>query len=127
MRDFRTLAIWERAHRLTLGVYRETGGFPSSELYGLTSQTRRAAASIGANIAEGAGKDSNPEFLRFLQIASGSASELENHLLLARDLGFLVVPVYGRLSAELQDVRKMITAFMRHLQGRRRMYDEGRL
>ncbi|MFB3915145.1 MAG: four helix bundle protein [Terriglobales bacterium] len=89
MRNFRDLKVWEKSHRVTLAVYRQTAAFPKSELYGLTSQIRRSAASIAANIAEGAGKNSNPDFGRYLQIALSSASELEYHLLLANDLGYL--------------------------------------
>jgi len=83
MKDFRKLKIWEQAHSLTLDVYRLTKSFPKDELYGLSSQMRRCSASIGANIAEGCGKRGNGEFQRFLQIASGSASELDYHCLLA--------------------------------------------
>src|ERR1700684_638865 len=89
MKDFRSLRVWEKSHKLTLDIYRVTTSFPREETYGLTSQMRRSSASIGANIAEGCGKRGNNEFRRFLQIASGSASELDYHLLLARDLGFL--------------------------------------
>jgi four helix bundle protein len=89
MKDFRELKVWEKAHALVLNLYRETTSFPPSELYGLTVQIRRAAASIPANIAEGCGRGSSADFARFLQIAMGSACELEYHLLLARDLGFL--------------------------------------
>lgn len=83
VKDFRDLRVWERAHRLTLEIYRITAEFPRYELYGLTSQIRRCSASIGANIAEGCGKRGNNEFPRFLQIASGAASELDSQLLLA--------------------------------------------
>ena len=83
MQSFRNLKVWEKAHRLTLDVYRSTKMFPRDETYGLTSQIRRAAGSIGANIAEGSCRKGDCEFSRFLQIAMGSASELEYHLLLA--------------------------------------------
>lgn len=86
MRDFRELKVWDKAHALTLDVCRVTKLLPREELYGLTSQIRRAAVSIGANIAEGSGKNSRPDLARFLQIALGSASELEYHLLLSHDL-----------------------------------------
>jgi four helix bundle protein len=87
MKNFRDLVVWRKAHFLTLKCYQTTNGFPKHELYGITSQMRRCAASIAANIAEGCGKRGNAEFQRFLGIASGSASELENHILLSRDLG----------------------------------------
>ena len=87
MQDFRNLSVWRLAHELTLAAYRETSRFPSSEQFGLTSQMRRSAASIATNIAEGCGRGSDADFGRFLQIALGSASELEYQLLLAADLG----------------------------------------
>ena len=80
MKDFRDLKVWDRAHQLTLRIYKVSSRFPREELFGLISQMRRCSASIGANIAEGCKKRGNNEFQRFLQIASGSASELEDHL-----------------------------------------------
>src|SRR5690242_7272739 len=117
MRDFRELKVWAKAHELTLAIYRETAQFPKQELYGLTSQLRRAAASVGANIAEGAGKTSRAEFARFLETASGSASELEYHLLLAKDLGYISSDVYDDLSASVGEIKRMLTGFMQHLRG----------
>jgi four helix bundle protein len=119
MKDFRNLKVWEKAHFLTLAVYQATGRFPRHELFGLTSQMRRCSASIGANIAEGCGKRGNNEFQRFLQIASGSASELDYHLLLARDLGFFEEMDYRRLAGELLQLRKMLTALLQKVQGDR--------
>lgn len=78
MKDFRDLKVWNRAHQLTLEVYRLTGKFSREELYGLNSQLRRCSTSI-ANIAEGCGRKGNGEFSRFLQIASGSACELDTN------------------------------------------------
>ena len=112
MKDFRDLRVWERARQLTLQVYKVTGSFPREERYGLTSQIRRWSASIGANIAEGCGKRSNNEFQRFLQIASGSASELDYHLLLARDLGFLPKDDHLALADSLATLRKVLTALL---------------
>ena len=89
MKNFRDLEVWRKAHELTLEIYRSTDCFPKQELYGLTSQMRRCSASIGANIAEGCGRSNNGDFHRFLQQAMGSGSELEYHVLLAFDLGFL--------------------------------------
>jgi four helix bundle protein len=89
VRAFRGLQIWQRAHELTLELYRTTAAFPKDELYGLTSQIRRSASSIAANIAEGCGRDGEAELTRFRRIAAGSASELEYHLLLAFDLGII--------------------------------------
>jgi four helix bundle protein len=115
MRDFRELKVWEKAHQLTLDVYRVTRAFPKEELYGLTSQIRRAASSVGANIAEGAGKNSRPEFARFLQIALKSASELEYHILLSRDLGYLAPELHELLSVQVVETKKMLTGFVQYL------------
>ncbi|MGA9043227.1 MAG: four helix bundle protein [Terriglobales bacterium] len=100
MQDFRHLKVWEKAHGLTLDVYRSSKPFPREEIFGLTSQMRRCSASIGANIAEGTCRKGDIEFGRFLQIAMGSASELEYHLLLAKDLDLLKDADYERLAGE---------------------------
>ena len=115
MRDFRELLVWQKAHALTLDVYRATKSFPREELYGLTRQIRRAAVSIGANIAEGAGKNSRAEFGRFLQIASGSASELEYHLLLSCDLEYLASEKCLSLSKQVVETKKMLAGFTQYL------------
>ena len=119
MKDFRDLVVWQKAHRLTLLVYRSTAQFPRAELYGLTSQIRRSSASIGANIAEGCGKRGNNEFLRYLQIASGSASELDYHLLLARDLNFFADAEYRQIQRDLVDLRRMLTSLIRKVDSER--------
>src|ERR1700693_5718650 len=97
MKDFRDLQVWHKAHALTLASYRVTSEFPKQEMYGLTSQVRRCAASIAANIAEGCGRRGNGEFYRFLNMALGSASELEYHFLLAHDLNFVSEESYKSL------------------------------
>ena len=102
MRNFKDLKVWEKAHRLTLDLYRTTRSFPQSELYGLTTQIRRAAASIGANLAEGCGRLTDPEMGRFLQIAMGSASELDYHLLLAKDLQLLKSADYEKAEEKIR-------------------------
>ena len=121
MKDFRDLKVWEKSHKLTLEIYAVTAGFPRPELYGLTSQIRRCSASIGANIAEGCGKRGNNEFQRYLQIASGSASELDYHLLLSRDLGFLPDASYRELAKNLIEVRKMLTSLLQKIEANRSM------
>jgi len=104
--------VWEKAHQLTLNIYRASAGFPKQELYGLTSKIRRCSASIAANIAEGCGKRGNGEFHRFLQIASGSASELDYHLLLGRDLKYLGETEYKQLYSQLTELRRMLTSLI---------------
>jgi four helix bundle protein len=113
--DYRKLQVWERAHRLTLDIYQVTTAFPNAELYGLTNQLRRAAASVPANIAEGCGRDGDAELARFLHIARGSVTEVDYQLLLARDLGLLHPAHYERLSIEAQGVSKMLSTFISRL------------
>ena len=115
MQDFRNLKVWGKGHGLTLELYRITRAFPQEEIYGLTSQIRRAAASIGANIAEGCGRRGDPELRRFLLIAMGSASELEYHLVLARDLDFLDPATHHKLEKNVVDVKRMLASLINNL------------
>jgi four helix bundle protein len=116
VKDFKELKVWAKAHQLTLHVYTVTRDFPRQEVYGLTSQMRRAAVSIAANIAEGCGRRSDGELTRFLQIARGSASELEYHLLLAKDVGFLAEQEHTRIEATLVEVQRMLTGLVQRVQ-----------
>jgi four helix bundle protein len=117
MQDFRNLKVWQKAHALTLDVYRSTRQFPKNERYGLTAQLRRSCASIPANIAEGCARGGDMDFARFVSIAAGSASETDYHLLLARDLGYVEASVYGRLLEQVAEVRRMLNSFERTLRG----------
>ncbi len=110
MKNFRDLQVWHKAHALTLTCYQMTSAFPKQEVYGLTSQIRRCAASIAANIAEGCGKRGNGEFYRFLNVALGSASELEYHFLLARDLSFISEERYERLDHSVVEIKRMLAS-----------------
>jgi four helix bundle protein len=112
MRNYRELQVWHKAHTLTLDLYRLSKGFPREEIYGLTSQLRRAAVSIGANLAEGCGRRTSNELARFVRIAMGSASELDYHLLLARDLGFMNEADFVHSTSGLTEVRKMLMSFL---------------
>ncbi|MFM9903715.1 MAG: four helix bundle protein [Pyrinomonadaceae bacterium] len=112
MKDFRSLQVWEKSHELTLAVYSATKAFPKEELFGVTSQIRRACSSIAANIAEGCGKGSDPDFARYLQIAFGSACEVEYHLILSRDLGYLDPDRYARINSDLLSVKKMLASLI---------------
>lgn len=114
-RDFHKVKAWGRAHALTLDVYRATSRFPDHERFGLVSQMRRAAASIPTNIAEGCGRETQSELNRFLQIAVGSASEIEYQLLLARDLDDLPSESYAAISSEVVEIRRMILAYTKKL------------
>jgi len=115
MKDFHNLQVWEKAHALTLTIYRETAAFPAQKSYGLTSQIRRAAVSIPANIAEGCGRQTEADFARFLQISMGSASEVEYHLLLAHGLGFLADATYADLNQRVIEIKRMLAALLQTL------------
>ena len=115
MKDFRQLKVWEKAHELVLSIYKETDSFPDSERFGLISQIRRSGASVPANIAEGCGKEGDADFARFLQIAAGSASELEYHLLLSHDLGLIQKAVYEQLSNEVTEIKRMLSSLLKKL------------
>jgi four helix bundle protein len=112
MRDFRQIKVWAKAHQLTLEIYKITSRFPREELYGLTSQLRRASASIPANIAEGFGRGGNAELARFLQIGMGSAYEVEYQALLAKDLGFIRTDAYVQLERQIIEVKRMLAGLL---------------
>ena len=120
MKDFRDLKVWEKAHNLTLACYDATGNFPKQEIFGIVAQMRRAGSSIGANIAEGCGRGGSAEFQRFLQIAMGSASELEYHVLLSRDLHFLDEVTHDRLQVRIVEVKRMLAGLIRKVEAERR-------
>jgi four helix bundle protein len=119
MRDFRELQVWKKAHELTLDLYRATKMFPREERYELTNQIRRCSASIGANIAEGCGRRGNGELHRFLQIASGSGSELEYHLILARDLDYLPETEFRDLLTKTVQMRRMLNVLIQRVDAAR--------
>jgi four helix bundle protein len=120
VKDFRELKVWEKGHQLTLTAYKITTGFPKHELFGLASQIRRCSSSIPANIAEGCGRMGNAELHRFLQIACGSANELEYHFLLAKDLGYISPPDYNSMRKELLELKRMLVALTRKVGSERR-------
>jgi len=113
MQDFRRLSVLQKAHALALAVYRESAILPEAEKFGLTSQMRRSACSVPANIAEGCGRETRRDLSNFLNIAAGSLSELEYQLLLARDLGFLSDVSHHKLEADAVEVRRMLAGFLR--------------
>jgi four helix bundle protein len=115
MSDFRKLMVWQKSYQLALSIYQSTGSFPREELFGITSQMRRAAASIPANIAEGSGRGSDTELRRFCQIALGSANELEFFTLLSRDLHYLEVGQYNQLNDTISEVQRMLASLIQKL------------
>jgi four helix bundle protein len=108
MNDFRNLKVWHKAHALALAMYRTTSAFPSAERFGLVAQMRRAAVSVPANVAESCGRRSHRDEAHLLQVAFGSACELEAELLLARDLGYLSADEHAPLGSDLGEVKRML-------------------
>jgi four helix bundle protein len=115
MSDFKSLLVTSRVRTLVVSVYQLTRAFPAAERYGLVSQMQRAAISIGANIAEGSGRGGNRELVRFLQIARGSAHELEFHILAATDVGFPGVGKGTELIDEVGQISRMLQGLIRKL------------
>jgi four helix bundle protein len=119
VKDFHGLEVWKKAHQLTLDIYLATRSFPREEIYGLTSQIRRACVSIPTNIAEGCGRSGDAELARFCDIAMGSASEVEYLLLSSTDLGFLTKSVFEKLNNDLVVIKRMLTSFILKLKADR--------
>ncbi|MEJ7712477.1 MAG: four helix bundle protein [Pyrinomonadaceae bacterium] len=115
MRPHERLEVWNKAIDFVVVVYKVTESFPKEEKFGLTSQIRRAAVSVPANIAEGAARKSSKEFAQFLSIAQGSASELETELLIAHRLGYLEEQVHHELRTELDSIGRMLIGLSQHL------------
>jgi four helix bundle protein len=115
MQDFKNLVTWQKGHELVLEMYSVTQKFPEHERFGLISQLRRAASSIPANIAEGSSRGSDADFARFLQMAVGSASEVEYFLILAKDLKYLEPEAHKRLDQQINEVKRLLIAFLKKL------------
>ncbi|MBI2956392.1 MAG: four helix bundle protein [Acidobacteria bacterium] len=118
MKSFQELDVWKKGHALTLAIYRMTKEFPKDERFGLVSQLRRSAASIGANIAEGFGRRSTKDFIRYLEIAVGSLEETRNYLLLSRDLGYCDERQFESLRPQLDEVGRMLGGLSRSLRAK---------
>jgi len=115
VKDFRQLKVWEKAHQLVLALYPITASFPNEETLGLKAQIRQAVSSIPADIAEGCGRNGDAELARFCTIARGSASELEYHLLLARDLNLIPSDDHEQLAQQTTEIKRMLTVFIQKL------------
>ena len=120
MWDYRQLRVWHRARRLVVAVYEGTAGYPRDERFGLITQTRRASISIAANLAEGTGRRGRREFARFVDFSIGSTYELECHLLLGMDLGFLPETPAKGLLQDVDELKRMLIALSRSLRGSKR-------
>jgi four helix bundle protein len=115
MRTFRDILVWEKSHQFALQVYRFTQSFPKSELYGITQQIRRSSASVPTNIAEGCGRHGDRDFVRFLDIALGSANEADYQLLLSQDLGYLKEKDYRDSHGKITEIQKMLVSFIKKI------------
>jgi four helix bundle protein len=111
MRPFQDLLVWQKAHELTLDVYRFTRAYPVDERFGLTSQTRRSAASVPGNISEGCGKRTLPQLRASLDFAGGSLSELEYWFILGRDLRYMPPDLFRARNDQLNEVRRLLLGF----------------
>ncbi len=118
LESFQELDAWKKAHALALNIYSVTGGFPQEERFGLVSQLRRAASSVPANIAEGFGRRSTRDFVRYLEIASGSLEETRYFLVLSRDLGYLNGRRYGQLNDACNEVGRLLGGLSQSLRKR---------
>jgi len=113
MQDYRRLKVWQLAHEVALKAYKVTASFPREEMFGLSNQIRRAAVSVPANIAEGCGRGSDPDFARFLHIAMGSTNEMEYELLLARDLRYIPEEEFIAVVSSIEEIKQMLTALIK--------------
>jgi four helix bundle protein len=113
VQDFKNLLVWQKSHVCALQIYRLTKQFPDDERFGLTSQLRRGAASIPANLAEGCGRGSDQDFARFVQIAMGSAAEVEYHLILARDLEYVKSDDFASAASAIEEVKRMLASLLK--------------
>ncbi|MBM3131800.1 MAG: four helix bundle protein [Chloroflexi bacterium] len=117
---FEKLLVWRKSHELALIVYAQTALFPTEERYGISSQLRRSATSIPANIVEGCARQSDGDFARFIDIARGSCGETIYHLILAKDLSLITEDTYNKLRQEYEDVSRMLNGLMGAITKRRR-------
>jgi four helix bundle protein len=118
LKNYKELNVWQKSYKLCLHIYKVTKRFPKDEMYGLTSQIRRSAVSIPSNIAEGYGRKTTLEYVRFLYIAYGSVCELETQMMLSGDLGYVGKESLQKLRAEIGDVERMLKALIKSLENK---------
>jgi four helix bundle protein len=119
VRNYKELEVWQKSKTFTVSLYRATEVFPRAEQFGLTSQIRRSAASIPANIAEGWGRGSTGEYVQFLTIAGGSLMELETHLIIAADLAYLKLEDLEKFQKQIEGIGQMLNRLIQELRTRR--------
>jgi four helix bundle protein len=117
MQDFRNLKVWQKAHALTLAVYKITSAFPGDERFGLTLQLRPTAAAVSMSLADACGREGDMEFRKALYLAMSSSSQLECQPLLAHDLAYLPAEAHARLTTDVVEVKRMITGLIHSLNG----------
>ncbi len=115
IKTFRDLMAWQKAFRLSVDLYSITEGFPDSEKFGLCSQIRRCGVSVPSNIAEGYGRGTTPEYIRFLKIARGSLCELETQVLIAKELNFIPPSRFEALSGQIEECHRILAGLLRSL------------
>lgn len=116
VKSYRDLIVWQKAVALSVDCYKLTGDMPKSEIYGLTSQIRRASVSVAANIAEGYGRDNTGNFIQFLRIAQGSLKELETHFIIASRIGYMEFGKVEGLLGRCDELGKMLRSYIRSVQ-----------
>jgi four helix bundle protein len=121
MQDFTQLAVWQKAHNLTINIYKLTFNIPSEEKFGLISQIRRASVSIESNVAEGCGRDSDKEFARFINISMGSSFELRCQLLIVKDLGYIKLDQCQLLESKILEINKMLGGLLKKLRAEKEL------
>lgn len=119
MQNFKDLKVWEKAHQLTLSIYKASASFPKEEIYSITNQLRRASASVPANIAEGCGKNTQADLAKFLNISLGSANETEYFLILSKDLNYLTQEQFTILSNSINEVKAMLISLIGKVRAKR--------
>ena len=119
IQTFRDLIVWRKAMKLVRCVYHETKGFPKEEMFGLTAQMRRSAVSIPSNIAEGYGRGSTQDYIRFLNVARGSLYELQTQIEISRDLTYLDTEIFNELNDRSREIERMLSSLIKKLSDRR--------
>ena len=118
LKNYKELKVWQKSYKLCLEIYRTTAKFPKEERYGLTSQIRRSAVSIPSNIAEGYGRKTTADYIRYLYIAYGSVCELEPQILLSMDLGYVDSAVIEKIKDEIQQIERMLKGLIKSLENK---------
>lgn len=113
--SFKDLVVWQKSHQFVLGIYSVTAGFPKEEIYALTSQIRRAAVSIPANIAEGFRKKTLPNKINFISHSEGSLEEVKYYLILAKDLNYISSIDFEKLTLDAEEVSKLISGYSKSI------------